>query len=101
MARQIAVNNAKRNLAEAEDKIRKVKTWNQNYDHCADPIAKRLEGVRQLLEHDMPKAIAYLVGVQRTLDAYAQTQAPSAESEPASASEASAETPAAATGEQP
>src|SRR5271156_6038224 len=47
MARQAAVNKAKRALTEAEDKIRKVKTGNQNFDQAADPIVKRLESIRE------------------------------------------------------
>ena len=83
MARQAAVNKAKRALVEAEDKLRKVKVWNQNFDHSADPIVKRLEGIRELIDHDMPKAISYLVNVQRILDAYTEAQAPTSEPEPA------------------
>ena len=90
MARQAAVNKAKRALVEAEDKLRKVKVWNQNFDHSADPIVKRLEGIRELIDHDMPKAISFLVNVQRILDAYTESQAPTSEPEPAQTVAASA-----------
>jgi len=82
-ARQAAAAKAQRALDEAEDKLRKVKTWNQNFDHCADPIVKRLEGIRELLDQDMPKAVSYLVNVQRTLEAYVEAPAPAAGTEPA------------------
>jgi DNA repair ATPase RecN len=76
MARQAAVSKAQRAVSEAEDKIRKVKSWSQNFDNRADPVVKRLESLRQLLDHDMPKAITYLATAQRTLEAYAETSAP-------------------------
>jgi len=104
MARQMAVNKTKRAVGEAEDKIRKVKTWNQNFDHCADPVVKRLESLRQVLDQDMPKAISYLSSVQKTLEAYADTQAPATGTEPAAASPAETEpaaTTPAETGHQP
>lgn len=77
MVRQAAVNKAKRSLTESQDKLRRVKLWNQNFDSAADPIVKRLEGMRQFLDVDMPKAIAYLVAVLRTLAAYSEGPPPS------------------------
>jgi len=94
MARQAAVNKAQRAVSEAEDKIRKVKTWSQNFDNRADPVVKRLESLRQVLDQDMPKAISYLASAQRTLEAYAETPAPAAETEPVAATPAE-------TGDQP
>ncbi len=105
MARQMAVNKAKRALGEAEDKIRKVKTWAQNFDNRADPVLKRLESLRELLNQDMPKAISYLVNAQRTLEAYADTQAPAAGTAPAAAppseTESAATSPAETEGPPP
>jgi len=75
MVRQAAVNKAKRELDEAQNKLRVVKKWNQNYESRVDPLIKRMESLAQFLEHDMPKAIAYLAQVQDTLDAYIQTPA--------------------------
>lgn len=71
MVRQAAVNKAKQALSEAEAKLLRVKKWIQNYDHCADPVVKRLESLRQFLDNDLPKATAYLHNVQKTLDQYA------------------------------
>jgi hypothetical protein len=71
-----AVRKAKRAMAEAEDKLRVLKKWNRDFDHCADPLVKRLEGMRYFLDHDMPKALAYLVQAQQTLEAYAESPAP-------------------------
>jgi hypothetical protein len=70
MSRMAAVAKARRDLAEAEEKLRAVKKWIQNYDSRVEPLAKGTESLAQFLERDMPKAIAYLVQVQDTLDAY-------------------------------
>jgi len=97
LARHAAVNKAQRAVSEAEERIRKVKTWSQNFDNRADPIVKRLESLRQVLDQDMPKAISYLAGAQRTLEAYADTPAPATGSEPAAMTPAET-APAAETG---
>jgi prefoldin subunit 5 len=97
MARQMAVAKAQREIAEAETKLKKLKGWSQNYDTCADPIIKRMDKLRQSL-NELPKAIAYLVNVQKTLEAYAeaagpettQTSAPSSPSESVPAPEVQA-----------
>jgi hypothetical protein len=75
MVRQMAVNKAQRALAEADAKLRKLKSWSQNFDSAADPIIKRMDRLNQSL-NDLPKAIAYLVAVQKTLEAYAASGPP-------------------------
>ena len=70
---QNAVRKAKVAVAEAEEKLRHIKKWNQNFDAIADPMAKRLEGLRQFLDFNLPKGITFLVQAARTLDAYAET----------------------------
>lgn len=74
--RKAAVEKAKRALDEAQTKLRRVKGWAQNFDSAADPILKRLEGMKQFIDEDLPKAIAYIVGLQRTLAAYTQGPPP-------------------------
>lgn len=73
MVRQATVNKLTRDLAEAEDKLRRVKKWNQGYDSVADPIVRRLESLREFLDSDLPKAITYLANAQKTLEAYANS----------------------------
>jgi hypothetical protein len=90
LARRAAVNKAQRAVNEADDRLRKLKAWNQNYDHHADPIVKRLESLRGVLDHDIPLAIAYLANAQKTLEAYAESSAPPRET--ASAAPAEKET---------
>jgi hypothetical protein len=75
LARQAAVNKAKRSLEEAEGKLRRVKAWTQNFDGRADPVVKRLEALRQYLETDLPKASSYLIKARDALEAYAMSPA--------------------------
>ena len=72
-AQQNAVLKAKRALGEAEDKMRNVKRWNRDYDGKADSLVKSLTTLRHFLDHDLPKAITFLVQAQRTLDAYTES----------------------------
>ena len=88
-ARQAAVNKARRAIAEAEDKLRRIKSWTQNYDSRVDPLAKRLEGLRQYLDTDLPKAIGYLANAQKILEDYASGLGPA----PASTDAPESETP--------
>src|ERR1700759_1061575 len=50
-----AVRKAKLALDQAEEKIRAIKVWTRNFDGQFDPMVKRLDTLRQYLEHDMPK----------------------------------------------
>lgn len=69
----MAVRRAKQALEEAEEKLRKVKLWSRNYESAVAPLAKNLESFQSVLDHEMPKAIAYLVRTQDALAAYAET----------------------------
>ena len=66
-----AVRKAKEALAEAEDKLRNVKRWSRDYEHCVEPLTRKIESLRYFLGQDMPKALAFLVQAQRTLEDYA------------------------------
>jgi len=76
IVRQAKVRQCKESLAEAQGKLRMVKQWAVRYDSVADPIYKRLDDLRQFLEFDIPKATAYLLNTQKTLESY--TDAPTA-----------------------
>ena len=70
---QMAVRKAKAAVQEAEEKLQKVKLWGRNYDHETDPRVRKLESLRHFLENDVPKAIAFLVQTQRTLEDYSRS----------------------------
>lgn len=78
-----AVRKAKRSLEEAEEKLKNVKGWNRNYDAHVDPMMRRLEGLKRILEDDMPKAATTLVQLQNILQAYADTMPGAPKSAPA------------------
>ena len=71
-AQEAAVRKAKAALAEAEGKLRVIKLWNKNFDSNADPLVRGLNNLRECLDQDMPKALAFLVRAQRTLEAYTE-----------------------------
>ena len=73
---QNAVRKARAALVHAEEKLRHTKGWSRNFEGVADPLAKRLEGLRQFLDFDLPKGTSFLVQAARTLDAYTESHAP-------------------------
>lgn len=90
------VRRGRRAVDEAEEKLRRVKKWNRDFDSAVEPLAKRLESLRHFLDHDLLKAVAYLVTVQRTLEGYAEVRADRGGSkEPPSEAAAPVESPAA------
>jgi len=71
-AQQNAVTKARNALREAEDKLRAVKKWDREFDLVALPLVKQLDGLRSALEHDLPKALAFLANAQHALDVYSE-----------------------------
>jgi hypothetical protein len=74
-AQQNAVTKARNALREAEEKLRAVKKWDREFDLVALPLVKQLDGLRGALEHDLPRALAFLANAQRALDVYSEKQA--------------------------
>ncbi len=70
---EMAVARAKRNLEEAHRKLKILKKWGRDYETVVEPVAKRLERMRDILVKDLPEGIAFLSKTQRTLAAYAET----------------------------
>ncbi len=79
---QLAVTKTKRALDEAEEKQRILKKWNQAFDSRVDPLAKKLERLRDNLARDMPNAVVYLGQAAKTLDAYTRIGAAGGEATP-------------------
>jgi hypothetical protein len=75
MNRQMAVAKAQREIGEVEGKLRKLKGWSLNFDAATEPVVKRVDKLRQSLD-ELPKAIAYLVSVQKALEDYADSAGP-------------------------
>lgn len=78
----MAVRRAKLACSEAEEKLQNVKRWSRNYESSIAPLAKKLESLRGVLDHELPKAISYLLRTQEALESYAETGAPRDASKP-------------------
>ena len=77
--RQIAVRKMRHIVEEAEGKLQNVKRWNQNFGTAADPLLKKVDSLREFMDHAMPDAIAYLSNAQKSLEAYAEDVRPAGE----------------------
>ena len=82
---KMAEKKALRMVEEAETKLRNIKAWGVRYDSTFDPMLKKLESLKQYLEFDMPKSVAYLSQAQRTLEDYTRIVAPDSAAPPAAA----------------
>ncbi len=70
-AEQLAYQRARRALTEAEDKLRRLKAWNREFDSRVDPLVKQLEKLHSVLAIDMLKAPTLLAQTVATLQDYA------------------------------
>lgn len=68
---QMTVHRAQQAVREAEDKLKRLKRWDRELEDRAAPLLKEIEQLHSYLTAEMPKAVAYLSQVVRTLDAYA------------------------------
>jgi len=89
----MAVRRAKQAFVEAEEKLQNVKRWSRNYESCVAPLAKKLESLRGVLDHELPKAVSYLLQIQKSLESYAETAAPRDVKSPPSGQEENASEP--------
>ena len=72
----MAVHRAQKAVREAEEKLRLLKKWDRELDNRAAPLLKEVEQLHNFLTGDIPRAVAYLAQVVKTLDAYAGAGAP-------------------------
>lgn len=69
----LAVRRARESVEDAEKKLQNVRKWTRDFDGAAEPLVKRLEILRGELDHELPKALAFLVASQSALEAYADS----------------------------
>jgi DNA repair ATPase RecN len=69
---QMHVRRAQHALEEAEQKLRVLKKWARDYDSTVEPLARRLDTLRDLVMTKYPKATVQLTQMIRTLEAYAE-----------------------------
>lgn len=68
---QAAVRKARQALDAADARLATVKQWRRQYDDRVMPLAREVDKLREVLDHDMRKAAALLAETVKTLDAYA------------------------------
>ena len=66
----MAVRRAKQAADDAEEKLRNVKRWTRDYEFSLSPLAKKLDSLRGVIDHKLPKAASTLLQIQKTLDSY-------------------------------
>ena len=69
---QMHVRRARHALEEAEQKLRVLKKWARDYDSVVEPLARRLDTLRDLVMTQYPKATVHLTQMIRTLETYAE-----------------------------
>ena len=77
-AQQMAVRKARAALEEAQAKMERTKHWARDFDRSVDPMARKLDSLRDFVDNDLAKAVAYLVEIQKILQAYNESPAPAA-----------------------
>lgn len=80
-SQQMAVRKARAALEEAQAKLERTKAWGRDFDRTIDPLARKADTLRDYLDNDLAKAVAYLVEIQKILQAYNETPAPPASSD--------------------
>jgi hypothetical protein len=75
----MAVHRAQRAVREAEEKLVVLKKWGRELENRSAPLLKEVDQLHSFLTAEMPRAIAYLGQVVKTLDAYADAGAPKPE----------------------
>lgn len=73
---QMAVRRAKQAVEEAEGKLKALKKWDRDLENRAAPLLKEVESLQGFLTAEMPRAVALLGSIVKTLDAYADKSAP-------------------------
>jgi hypothetical protein len=72
IVQQDAVRKARNALREGEERQRSVRQWGRQFDQRVETLARNVEKLRQVLDKDLPMAIAHLAETEKTLAAYAE-----------------------------
>lgn len=76
MLQEKLMRRAKADLEEAELKLKAAKKWAREFDRIYDPSVKGLGKLRDYLEHDLVRGIAWLDQALKTLGAYLERERP-------------------------
>ena len=78
MLQEKLVRRAKADMEEAELKLKAAKKWAREFDRAFDPPVKGLNKLRDFLEHDLVKGVAWLDQALKSLGAYLERERPPA-----------------------
>jgi hypothetical protein len=67
----MAVQRAARAVQQAEAKMETIKKWNRELEDHSEPLLRQVDQLHTFLSNDMPRAVAYLGQVVKTLETYA------------------------------
>ena len=67
-----AVQKARQSISDAEEKLKITGQWARLFDHRVETPARQVEQLRQLLDHDLGKAVMWLNELIKSLGAYAE-----------------------------
>lgn len=90
---QIAVQRAQRAVEEAEEKLRKIKRWNLDFDRQVGPLLKQLEALHTVYAQDLAQAARRLDELDRALAVYLETGAEPSAAKPVESAEPGEEPP--------
>lgn len=93
-AEVLAVHRAKRAVEEAEIKLRHIKLWLRDFETRVQPLLKQIEKLHTLYANELPKGIAHLGQLVKTLEGYLEMRPAQAGSEAAAPPQATPDTPA-------
>jgi hypothetical protein len=71
---KLEVLKARRLLEEAEQKLRVLKQWRQNFDNRAGFLLRQLDPMEFKVRQDLPTAVVFLTEALKALQDYAQTR---------------------------
>ncbi len=74
--KQLAHRRAQVAVAEAEEKLKRLKRWERNLDHDADPLLKQVEHMQNFLSGDLGRGVIQLDELIKSLQAYAGITSP-------------------------
>lgn len=73
-AQQLIVHRCKQAVQEAQEKLAMLKKWDRELDNRSEPLVKQVDQFQSFVATEMPRAIAYLGQVIKTLEAYADVR---------------------------
>lgn len=71
-AQQLIMHKAKAAFEEAQAKIVLLKKWERELENRSEPMIKQVDQFQSFVTAEMPRAIAYLSQVIKSLEAYAE-----------------------------